>query len=113
MRNIIEAPFTLESEDRAYIEEKLNELRILAPKTTQVRLFFKLGDGKDENDIAAEIMVRVPGKDAFAAHNDSNMMVAFNKAFDAVHRQLKKRKEKMKDHQSDIKDLNDIVQMNF
>lgn len=112
MNHTIEAPFTLRDSDRTAIEEKLETLNSYDNKITQINVFFKLGDGK-ENDVLAEIRVRVPGKDVFAESGNPLMMVAFNEAYTACKKQLLKRKDKQNNHQSDIKDLNDIVNMNF
>ncbi len=111
--NTIEAPFTLSTSERTYIEDMIAGLSQYESRMTQVNVFFKEDDGNTPNGILSEIRIRVPGNDLFAASTHEDSTKAFSNAYDAVKRQLKKRRDKLNDHQSEIRDLNEIVNNTF
>jgi len=109
MKTTIEAPFQLSDNFRGKLEVKCKSLAQYNKSITQVNVFFKEDDGQGNNDVLAEIRVRVPGSDLFASNADDNATRAFSKAYDSVKRQVRKRKDMVKDHYSEVKEINEIV----
>lgn len=109
MKITIEAPFEVSSKDRKFMEEKIQELTKFESRMTQVNAYFKKDDGKLPNGILSEIVVRVPGKDIFAESVDQNALKAFSKTLSAVKRQVKVRRDKLNNHKSEVKQINEIV----
>ncbi len=112
MNITIEAPFEVIPAKEQYFRSSLNELGDYLSGITQINLFFKTGEGTGQEDVLAEIRVRIPGKDIFVEDFGSNDMVAFEKAYDSVKRQVKKRNDKNNDHRSNVKELNNLVHDN-
>ncbi len=112
MNIIIEAPFEITAAKDEYLKSTLAELINYLGSITQINLFFKIGEGTGEQSVLAEIRVRIPGKDIFVENRGVNDIVAFEKAFEAVKRQVKKKNDKNNDHRSDVKELNDLVNDN-
>lgn len=109
----IEAPFSISQADKRHIEDKINSLHKYEPRMTKVNVYFKVDDGKDNDAILAEILVRVPGKDIFAEKTSPDALIAFGDTFETVKRQLAKRQDQLNEHQSDVKAVNALVQDNF
>ena len=106
MTTTIEAPFTISDMDRKVMESKISDLQKYEERITQVNIFFKKDDGNIPEAILAEIRIRVPGADLFAENKDGVAIKAFSQAFNAVKRQVKKRRSQMNDHRSDLKEIN-------
>jgi ribosomal subunit interface protein len=113
MNTTIECPFTLSETDKDYINDKIDGLSKYEGRITQVNVYFKKDDGKVPGGILSEIRIMVPGSDVFAEDVKEKAITAFNGAFAAVKRQLKKRRNQLNDHRSEIKVINDIVNNNF
>jgi len=109
MKILIEAGFTLSDQDRTSIREKVQSLQRFESRISEVTVFFKEDDGTKEKGILAHIRIRVPGKDIFVADSETGAMVAFGKAFETAKRQVKKRREKLNEHQSEVREINEIV----
>lgn len=109
MKIIIEAGFKLSEKDEKAIQEKLKSLQRFESRMSEITVFFKEDDGTKEKGILAQIRIRVPGKDIFVADSETGAMVAFGKAFETAKRQVKKRRERLNDHQSEVRDINEIV----
>ena len=109
MTTTIEAPFTLRDTEREYIEQKISSLQKFEARMTQVNVYFKKDDGKVPNGILAEIRVRVPGKDVFADSTNGDAMKAFTETYNVIKRQVKKRRDQLNNHQSEVKEINEIV----
>lgn len=112
MKLTIEAPFKLSDEDKTFIEDKLFDLKVYESRMTQINVFFKEDDGNDPNGILSEIRIRVPGKDLFAGDTNEDAIKAFVSTYNSIKRMLKKRRDKVNDHQSPIKELSAIVNDN-
>jgi len=113
MNITIEAPFAISDSDKETIESKITYLEKIESRMTQVNVFFKEDDGNKMNAILAEIRIRVPGNDLFAESYDVDAIKAFSSAYSSIKRMIKKRRDKLNDHQSPIKKLNNIVNDNF
>lgn len=109
MKILIEAGFKLSAKDESSIKEKLQSLQKFESRMSEITVFFKEDDGTKEKGILAQILIRVPGKDIFVADSETSAMVAFGKAFEAAKRQVKKRREKLNEHQSEVREINEIV----
>ncbi len=109
MTTTIECPFNLSPENRKHIKQFMDNLGKYEKRITQSNVFFKEDDGNTPNDISVQIRVRVPGEDIFVQDTDPQAMTAFGKAYKSLKRQVKKRREKLNDHQSPIRELNEIV----
>lgn len=113
MKVTIEAPFAVSDQDRKHIENKLNDLTKFESRMTQINVFFKEDDGNVPEAILSEIRIRVPGSDLFAGDTDEDAMKAFTSTYNTVKRLLKKRRDKVNDHHSPVKELNAIVNDNL
>lgn len=113
MKVTIEAPFKLSDQDKKSIEDKLNGLTKFESRMTQINVFFKKGDGNTLNAILSEIRVRVPGNDLFAGDTDESAIKSFTKTYNTVKKLLKKRRDKVNDHRSPVKEINAIVNDNL
>lgn len=109
MNHTIEAPFTLSDSDRSYISEKIENLQTYESRIVHTSIYFKTDDGNTPGGILAEIRVDVPGEDIFVSDSDADAMKAFTKACNAMKRQVKKRRDRMNDHHSSVKEINEIV----
>lgn len=109
MKILIEAPFNLKDIHRDLINDKMNSLQKYDSKIIGADVFFKLDDGKGPNVALAHIKVLVPGNDIFVQHSDEDAITAFNRAFDSIKRQVKKRVDKVKQHHSEVREMIDIV----
>ena len=112
MNVTIEAPFTVTPTKDEYLRGSLNELGDYLDNITQINLFFKIGEGTGEEHVLAEIRVRIPGKDIFVEDYGSNDILAFEKAYESVKRQVKVKNDKNNDHRSHVKELNNLVHDN-
>ncbi len=109
MTTTIECPFNLSTENQSHIEQHINNLTKYEKRITQCNVFFKEDDGNTPNDISIQIRLRVPGEDIFVQDADPQAMTAFSKAYKSLKRQVKKRRDILNDHQSPIRELNEIV----
>lgn len=109
MKITIEAPFELIKAKDDYLRASLTELTEFLDSITQINLFFKTGEGTGKKHVLSEIRVRISGKDIFAEHYGENDIIAFEKAYEAVKRQVKKKNNMNNDHRSNVKKLNDFV----
>ena len=109
MNIIIESPFTISEKDKEVIEKRINYLKKYESRIIQVNVFFKTGGGSNPNTILSEIRILVPGNDLFAEQKDEDAMKAFSSAYSSIKRQVKERRKKLNDHQSPIKEINEIV----
>ena len=105
----IETPFTISESDKAMMESRINDLNKYESRITQVNVFFKKDDGSNMDDVSAEIRIRVPGNDIFVGHSDRDALVAFSKAYSSAKRQVKKRRDMLNDHHSNVREINEIV----
>ena len=112
MKVTIESPFTLSDQDKKFINDKIKDLEKYESRMTQVNVFFKKGDGKIPNAILSEIQIRVPGNDLFAGDTDKSAIKSFSSTFNTIKKLLKKRRSKVNDHQSPVKEISDIVNDN-
>jgi len=112
MNITIETPFTLSDQDRETIDTKINDLSKYESRMTQVSVFFKKDDRKGRNSILSEIRVRVPGNDLFAEGTNEDAVKAFSNAYNSIKRSIKKRRTKVNEHHSPVKEIRDIVNDN-
>ena len=112
MKITIESQFTLSNEDRKTINSKISYLSKYEARISQVNVYFKRNDRKGPNSILSEIQVRVPGNDLFSEGTDEDAVKAFSIAYNSIKRATKKRRGKMNEHYSPIKEIRDIVNDN-
>lgn len=109
MKITIEAPFHFNAEDKKFMEGKMKDLTRFESRMTQVNAFFKKDDGKVANGILSRVVARVPGKDLFAESSDHNAIKSFVSSLNALKRQIKDRRDRLNDHQSEVREINEIV----
>jgi len=112
MNITIQAPFTLSDQDKEEIESKIHYLNKYESRMTQVNVFFKKDDRKGRNSILSEIVIRVPGNDLFSEGTNEDAVKAFSIAYNSIKRAIKKRRDKVNQHHSPVKDIRDIVNDN-
>ena len=109
MNILIESPFALSEKDKETINTRINYLTKYESRITQVNVFFKTGDGKNPKAVTAEIKILVPGNDLFSERSDEDAIKAFSSAYSSIKRQVKQRRNKLNDHKSPVKKINEIV----
>lgn len=98
MKVLIEAPFTLSSQDKIMINTQVKDLEKYHNNITQAEVYFKTDDGSKPDSILAEIQLHVPGPVIFVSDTDQDFQKAFSGSLHKAKRQLKKAKDMMKDH---------------
>ncbi|MDF1697045.1 MAG: HPF/RaiA family ribosome-associated protein [Saprospiraceae bacterium] len=109
MNIIIEAPFKISENDREIIHSKLQYLSRYESRITQINVFFKNDGGNLKSEVVCEIRILVPGNDLFAESSDPIALKAFSRAYSAIKRRVKERRKKLNDHQSPIREINELV----
>ena len=61
------------------------------------------------NEIVSEIRVLVPGQHLFAENSDPDAMKAFSRAYSSIKRRVKQHNNKLHEHQSPIRLLNQMA----
>ena len=113
MNILIESAFALSEKDKETINTRINYLKKYESRITNVSVFFKTGGGKNPNSVKSEIKILVPGNDLFSERTDEDAMKAFSSAYSSVKRQVKQRRQKLNDHKSPIKEINEIVNNSY
>ena len=109
MNILIEAPFKISQEDKAIIRSKIQYLNRYQNRIIQINVFFKRDGAHPRNEIVAEIRVLVPGQHLFADNSDPDAMKAFSRAYSSIKRRVKQHRNKMREHQSPIRQFNEMA----
>lgn len=109
MKILIEAPFKVSQEKKDLIESLVNNYSKYEDNIIQAEIFFKVGDGKNNEHAVSEIKLSLPGNDVFGSHNGSDSMDAFGKAYKGVETQLRRRKDKITEKNRREKTLAEIA----
>lgn len=92
----IQAPFHVPNEDE--LKSKLESLSKFHPKITKCHVYFKVKDGRDQDEVTSEIEVFLPGAPIFSTGQSKQYMDAFKASFEKTERQLKKQRDKITEH---------------
>lgn len=79
-----------------FIEEKVNKLKQFDDKILEGEVFLRLDKSDDNENKVAEIKLLVPGKEMFAKKQCKSFEEATDLAVEALRRQIKKHKEKVR-----------------
>lgn len=109
MNIIIESPFALSLKDKQVIKSRINYLKKYDSRMIQVNVYFRTGNGFNPNSISSEIRILVPGKELFSERSDEDALKAFSSAYSSIKRQVKERRKRLNDHQSPIREINEVV----
>ena len=109
MNILIEAPFKISEDDKNIIRSKIQYLNRYQNRIIQINVFFKSDGSPRRNEIVAEIRVLVPGQHLFAESTDPDAMKAFSRAYSAIKRRVKQHRNKMREHQSPIRQMNEMA----
>lgn len=109
MKILIEAPFKVSSEKHNLIENLIQNYSKFEDNIIQAEVFFKVGDGKDNQHAVSEIKLSLPGADIFASQNGTDSMDAFGKVYKSVETQLRRRHDKIKEKNRRNKTLAEIA----
>lgn len=109
MKILIEAPFKMSRERKDLIETLVGNYSKYVQNIIQAEVFFKVGDGKDNEHAVSEIKLSLPGNDIFGSHTGSNSMDAFGKVYKAVETQLRRRNDRLTEKNRREKTLAEIA----
>ncbi len=98
MNVIIEAPFTLNDQQRKDIENEVHTLKKYNFGITKAEVYFKKDDGTEPDVILAEIKLSVTGPDLFASAKHKDYSTALVAAINKADRQLRRAKDIKSDH---------------
>ncbi|MDT8413674.1 MAG: ribosome-associated translation inhibitor RaiA [Vicingaceae bacterium] len=79
-----------------FIQERVNKLSVFYDKIIDSEVILKLENTPEAKNKVAEIKLLIPGSDAFAKKQCKSFEEATDAAVEALRRQLKKHKEKLK-----------------
>ncbi len=88
--------FDADSKLTDYVEQKVNKLAHYYHDIVECEVFLKLDHSDERQNKVAEIKVHSPGKTMFAKERSATFEEATNQAVDALRRQVKKHKEKIR-----------------
>src|SRR5688500_8810288 len=94
--NIQSVHFDADQKLLSFINEKLGKLTTFHDSIIGTNVILKLDKSSSTDNKVAEIRLHIPGKDLFAKRQCTTFEEAADSAVDALKRQLKKRKEKVK-----------------
>ncbi len=81
-----------------FIQEKIDKLNLFHDQIIGGEVFLRLENSDTNENKVAEIKLLVPGKDLFARRQCRTFEEATDVAVEALRRQIKKHKEKMRAH---------------
>lgn len=79
-----------------FINGKLGKLEQIHDKINKSEVFLRLEKSENNENKVAEIKVTVPGKELFARRQTKSFEESTDMAVDALRRQIKKHKEKLR-----------------
>jgi len=79
-----------------FIQERVNKLSIYYDKIIDSEVILKVENSHDTENKVAEIKLLIPGNDIFAKKQCKSFEEATDMAIEALRRQLKKHKEKVR-----------------
>lgn len=97
--------FTADSKLLDFIQKKADKLDQFFDHIISGEVYLKLENTEDEANKITEIKLLIPGNDLFAKEQCKTFEEATDKAVESLKRQLDKRKEKIRSHVSNHKDL--------
>ena len=89
----IQAPFAVNDALRALITEKIEKLTTYFDRIYKADVYLKTKENNTPNGKTVEIILHIPGKDAFAKSTEDTIEKAVAAVADKLEKQLKKRKE--------------------
>jgi putative sigma-54 modulation protein len=95
----------------AFIQKKVNKLDQFFDKIIASEVYLKLDNVTEENNKIVEIKVMIPGSTLFAKEECKSFEEATDLSIEGLRKQIKKRKDKIKSHDSNYKEItvNQIV----
>ena len=79
-----------------FIQERVGKLTQYYDDVLDVEVFLKLDNSNDHENKIAELKIKTPGKTLFAKEQGKSFEKAVDDSIEALRRQLKKRKEKIR-----------------
>jgi putative sigma-54 modulation protein len=89
----------------AFIQRKVNKLDQFFDKIISGEVYLKLNNVTEENNKIVEIKLMIPGNTLFAKEECKSFEEATDLSVEGLRKQIKKRKDKIKSHDSNHKDL--------
>ena len=80
----------------AFVEEKVGKLTLFSDSILGAEVYLRIDKGESFENKISEIKLLVPGKDLFAKKTANSFEAATDEAVEALRRQLKKYKEKLR-----------------
>lgn len=88
--------FSVATELREFIEKKLTKLETFHDKIISATVYLKLDSHQQIKEKISEIKLNIPGSTLFASEHASTFEESVDLATEAIRRQLKRQKEKMR-----------------
>jgi len=79
-----------------FVNERVNKLELFFDNIVSGEVHLKLGSNSENENKIAEIKIHVPGKEMFAKKQSKSFEEATDLCVEALRRQVKKHKEKIK-----------------
>jgi putative sigma-54 modulation protein len=89
----------------AFIQKKVNKLDQFFDKIIASEVYLKLDNVTEENNKIVEIKVIIPGSTLFAKEECKSFEEATDLSIEGLRKQIKKRKDKIKSHDSNYKEI--------
>jgi len=96
--NINAVHFKADKKLVAFINEKVEKLNQIYDGVIGSEVMLKVGNNDDRNNKIAEIRLKIPGYDLYAKKKSKSFEQSTDVAVEALRRQLKKHKEKIRSH---------------
>ncbi len=88
--------FKADSDLKSFISTRLNKLSVFHDDIQRADVFLKLSNNQETDNKITEIKLNIPGNDFFAKKQSKSFEESTDNAVEALRRQIKKKKEKVK-----------------
>ncbi len=88
--------FDADSKLEAFIENKVGKLKQFYDSIMSAEVFLRIDKASNSENKISEIRIEIPGNDFFAKRQSTSFEAATDGAVEALRRQIKKHKEKVR-----------------
>ena len=97
--------FTADSKLLDFIQRKADKLDQFFDQIISAEVYLKLENTEDEENKISEIKLLIPGNELFAKEQCKTFEEATDKAVESLRKQMERRKEKIRSHMSNFKEI--------
>jgi len=94
--NVRSVNFDVDQKLVDFIQERINKLTQFFDRIIEADVYLKLNNNQEIENKTVEIRLYIPGNDLFAKKDAKNFEAATDEVIEALRRQAKKRKEKVR-----------------